>query len=201
MFFRSKKHYTHCFLFGCNCEKVIKNIDIFQFSPYHGICIKSFSMVKTIATKFGLLFVFALLSSFSFYYTSNSEKPFFTCVINDKPFVQENVSAILRKITGGETQLSITNDRFVKFSFLNPKVMDKIDLSNPGRKVYIRYEDPASLMMGQPVNGYVNITSINQKDKLVSGEFEFDMEINNNGTIRTVKIKQGKFENLPIEIR
>ncbi len=158
-------------------------------------------MVKRIATKFGLVFVFALLSSFSFYDSGTTEKAFFTCFINDKPFVEENVSAILRKITGGETQLSINNERFVKFSFLNPKPMEKIDLSNPGRRAYIRYEDPASMLMGQPVRGYVYITSINQKDKLVSGEFEFDMEIKNNGQVRTVKIKKGKFENLPIEIR
>jgi hypothetical protein len=113
----------------------------------------------------------------------------------------ENVMGILRKITGGETQLSISNDRFVKFSFLNPKVMEKIDLSNPGRKAFIRYEDPASLLVGEPVTGYVYITNINQKDKVVSGEFEFEMKITNNGQTKIVKIKQGKFENVPIEIR
>ncbi|MDB5272171.1 MAG: hypothetical protein JWO58_538 [Chitinophagaceae bacterium] len=79
--------------------------------------------------------------------------------------------------------------------------MEKIDLSSPGRKAFIRYEDPASLLVGEPVKGYAYITSINQKDKLVSGEFEFEMQIINNGQIKTVKIKQGRFENIPIEIR
>jgi hypothetical protein len=158
-------------------------------------------MVKKIAVQFVLVFLFASLSSSTFYYASTTNKASFSCFINDKPFVEENVSAILRKITGGETQLSISNERFVKFSFLNPKTMERIDLSNPGRRAFIRYEDPASMLMGQPVKGYVYITSINQKDKLVSGEFEFDLQIKNGGQIKILKIKQGKFENLPIEIR
>lgn len=158
-------------------------------------------MVKKIAATFGLICLLALVSSFSFYDSNPSDKATLSCVINDKLFIEEHVSAILRKITGGETQLSITNERFVKFSFLNPKVMEKIDLSNPGRKVCIRYEDPASLYRGEPVKGFILITSINQKDKLVSGEFEFDLEINNSGQSKTLKIKEGKFENLPIELR
>jgi hypothetical protein len=160
-------------------------------------------MVKRIACTLGLLLVIvSTLSSFSFLYVNNvSNKASFSCVINDKPFVMDNVMAILRKITGGETQLSISNDRFVKFSFLNPKPMEKIDLSSPGRKAFIRYEDPASLLVGEPIRGYAYITSINQKDKLVSGEFEFEMQITNNGQTKTVKIKQGRFENVPIEIR
>lgn len=159
-------------------------------------------MVKRIACTLGLLLILVTtLSSFSFLYVTNSHKASFSCTINDKPFVMDNVMGILRKITGGETQLSISNDRFVKFSFLNPKVMEKIDLSNPGRKAFIRYEDPASLLVGEPVKGYAYITSINQKDKLVSGEFEFEMKMTNNGQTKIVKIKQGKFENVPIEIR
>lgn len=160
-------------------------------------------MVKRIACTLGLLLILVTtLSSFSFLYvSSSSNKASFSCTINDKPFVMDNVMGILRKITGGETQLSISNDRFVKFSFLNPRPMEKIDLSNPGRKAFIRYEDPASLLVGEPVKGYAYITSINQKDKLVSGEFEFEMKITNNGQTKIVKIKQGKFENVPIEIR
>ncbi len=160
-------------------------------------------MVKRIACTLGLLLILVTtLSSFSFLYvSSSSNKASFSCTINDKPFIMDNVMGILRKITGGETQLSISNDRFVKFSFLNPRPMEKIDLSNPGRKAFIRYEDPASLLVGEPVKGYAYITSINQKDKLVSGEFEFEMKITNNGQTKIVKIKQGKFENVPIEIR
>ncbi|HSZ71711.1 MAG TPA: hypothetical protein VK750_03475 [Cytophagaceae bacterium] len=160
-------------------------------------------MVKRIACTLGLILVIVTsLSSFSFLYVGHSSnKASFSCVINDKPFVMDNAMAILRKITGGETQLSLSNDRFVKFSFLNPRPMEKIDLSNPGRRAFIRYEDPASLLVGEPVKGYAYITNINQKDKLVSGEFEFEMQISNNGQIKTVKIKQGRFENVPIEIR
>lgn len=160
-------------------------------------------MVKRIACKLGLLLILVTtLSSFSFLYViSSSNKASFSCTINDKPFIMDNVMGIMRKITGGETQLSISNDRFVKFSFLNPRVMEKIDLSNPGRKAFIRYEDPASLLVGEPVKGYAYITNINQKDKVVSGEFEFEMKITNNGQTKIVKIKQGKFENVPIEIR
>jgi hypothetical protein len=159
-------------------------------------------MVKRIVYKLMLVSAISVLSSFTWCKEEISGKAIFSCVINDKPFLEESSTAILRKITGGETQLSITNERFIKFSFLNPKPMEKIDLSNPGRRVYIRYEDPASLQVGQPVRGYVFITSINQKDKLVSGEFEFDMEVKGySGQVRIVKIKKGKFENLPIEIR
>lgn len=160
-------------------------------------------MVKRISCKLGLmLLLMTTLSSFSFLYVNSAvPKAMFSCTINDKPFVIDNVTCILRKITGGETQLSLSNDRFVKFSFLNPRVMEKIDLSNPGRKAFIRYEDPASLSVGQPLKGYAYITSIDQKSKLVSGEFEFEMKISNNGQTKIVKIKQGKFENVPIEIR
>jgi hypothetical protein len=160
-------------------------------------------MVKRIACILGLSFILVTtLSSFTFLYLdSPSDKASFSCTINDKPFVMDNVMGILRKITGGETQLSISNDRFIKFSFLNPRPMEKIDLSNPGRKAFIRYEDPASLLIGEPIQGYAYITSINQKDKLVSGEFECEMKITNNGQTKIVKIKQGRFENVPIEIR
>lgn len=159
-------------------------------------------MAKGIVYKLGLVLGITILSSFTFSNSETTEVALFSCVINNKPFLEESSSAILRKITGGETQLSITNERFIKFSFLNPKPMERIDLSNPGRRVFIRYEDPASLQIGQPVSGYVFITSINQKEKLVSGEFEFDMELKTeSGPGRIVKIQKGKFENLPIEIR
>jgi hypothetical protein len=147
------------------------------------------------------VFVVGLMSSFSYMKTAHANSAFFKCIINDKPFQIDNLIATLRRITGGETQLSISNDRFVKFAFLNPKALDKIDLASAGRKVIIRYEDPNSLHVGEPVKGYVYISSINRANKTVSGEFEFDMELNHGGVKKIVKVKQGKFENLPIEIR
>jgi hypothetical protein len=127
------------------------------------------------------------------------EAGIFTCVINGRPFVVENVKANLRKITGGEQQLSFTNDRFVKFSFLNPNP-GKINLEEASvRQAYIRYEDPASNSLGAPINGFVNITNLDTQNKVLSGEFEMELRVKGNS--KTIKVTQGKFINIPIVVK
>lgn len=146
--------------------------------------------------------VIVLVSALFFSFVSKTsnvaseESGVFSCYINDKPFVVESMTASIRKITGGEKQLSLTNERFVKFAFMNPSAKN-IDLaSSTVREAFIRYEDPASSAVGIPVKGYINITSIDEENKVVSGEFEMEMKVSNSSKI--LKITKGKFSNIPI---
>ena len=89
-----------------------------------------------------LLGIFLITSSFVNTNPTTEKKGVFTCMINDKPFIIEGLTGSLRKITGGETQLSFSNDRFIKFTFMNPVQDSKINLAQQSRAAYIRYEDP-----------------------------------------------------------
>ncbi|MCU0429371.1 MAG: DUF6252 family protein [Cytophagaceae bacterium] len=132
-------------------------------------------------------------------FKSEESKGLFTCVINGRPYVVENVKASLRKITGGEQQLSLTNDRFVKFSFLNPN-SGTIDLQMASiRQAYIRYEDPASNSIGAPVKGFVSITELDTENKEVSGEFEMELLVK--GNAKPIKVTEGRFINVPITVK
>lgn len=121
----------------------------------------------------------------------------FTCTINDKPFVIEGITASMRKITGGEKQLSLSNDRFIKFTFFNPSEKN-IDLSKKGREAYIRYEDPATRQVAFPIQGYVQLKEIDEEKGIVSGNFEIELVVVERDKKRIIKVKQGKFENVPI---
>jgi len=130
--------------------------------------------------------------------TTTDDSGVFSCYINDKPFVVESTTASIRKITGGEKQLSLNNERFIKFSFLNPSSKN-IDLSSSTvREAFIRYEDPISSSVGIPVNGYINITNLDEEKKVLSGEFEMEIKMNVNNTTKILKITKGKFSNIPI---
>ncbi|MBC7449866.1 MAG: hypothetical protein H7259_00100 [Cytophagales bacterium] len=146
--------------------------------------------------------IFMITSSFITNNPTIEKKGTFTCIINDKPFVIEGLTGSLRKITGGETQLSFSNDRFIKFSFLNPVQDSKIDLAQQSRAAYIRYEDPSTSLVGKPANGYVHLTKIDEKNKVVSGTFEIVMSVTMpDGKVKNIKISQGKLVDVPIVLK
>lgn len=130
--------------------------------------------------------------------TTSENNGTFSCYINEKPFLVDSLTASIRKITGGEKQLSLNNERFVKFTFMNPSAKN-IDLaSSTIREAYIRYEDPASNATGVPIKGFINITSLDEENKVLSGEFEMEIKVNINNSTKILKITKGKFSNIPI---
>ena len=156
-------------------------------------------MVKNFVALGILLSVFLSSSSFIANNPTVNKKGTFTYYINDKPFVIEGVTGSYRKITGGEFQLSFSNDRFIKFTFMNPVQESKIDLSQQSRAAFIRYEDPSTSLVAKPSTGYVLLEKIDENNKVVSGTFEMALSaIMPDGTIKTIKISQGKLNEIPI---
>jgi hypothetical protein len=156
-------------------------------------------MVKKLAT-IGILFC-VLLTSSSFILESPTvnKKGTFTYFINGKPFVIEGITGSYRKITGGEYQLSFSNDRFVKFTFMNPVQESKIDLTQQSRAAFIRYEDPSTSLIGKPAGGFVKIDKIDENNKVVSGTFEMNLRvILNDGSIKNINISEGRLNDIPI---
>jgi hypothetical protein len=133
--------------------------------------------------------------------TTAPESGVFSCYINGRPFVVDSMKASLRKITGGEKQLSLNNERFVKFAFMNPSAKN-IDLELSSiREAYIRYEDPASNAMGVPVKGYVRILQLDEDKKVLSGEFEMELKVKYGNTFKILKVTNGRFSNIPIVMK
>jgi hypothetical protein len=127
---------------------------------------------------------------------TNTSTGVFTYVVNDKVFTMENVKAYMRNTTGGRKQLSLSNDRFVKFFFINPETK-KIDLStNEAKNAIIRYNEPGTNYIYHPRNGFVNIESIDNSNKILSGEFEMEMVLE--GKDKVIRITKGKLINIPI---
>lgn len=158
-------------------------------------------MIKNFVALGILLSVFLTSSSFVSTNPSPSinKKGTFTYYINDKPFVIEGITASYRKITGGEFQLSFSNDRFVKFTFMNPVHESKIDLSQQSRAAFIRYEDPSTSLIGKPSNGFVLLDKIDESNKVVSGSFEMALAvIMPDGSIKNIKISQGRLNEIPV---
>ena len=146
-----------------------------------------------------LLIVFLSSSSFISNNPTINKKGTFTYYINGKPFVIEGLTGSYRKITGGEYQLSFSNDRFIKFTFMNPVQQSKIDLSQQSRAAYIRYEDPSTSLVGKPATGYVQLDKIDENNKVVSGTFEMGVRvIMNDGTIKNITISEGRLNEIPI---
>src|SRR5688572_28954271 len=88
-------------------------------------------MIKILANlRTALLIIIGLvaISSLSGFISSsplnNDATGVFTYMVNDKVFTLEHMTATLRTTTGGKKQLSLSNDRFVKFFFIEPKVKD-----------------------------------------------------------------------------
>ena len=156
-------------------------------------------MVKSLAT-IGILFcVFLTSSSFISEVPTVNKKGTFTYFINGKPFVIEGITGSYRKITGGEYQLSFSNDRFVKFTFMNPIQQSKIDLTQQSRAAFIRYEDPSTSLIGKPAGGFVQIDKIDENNKVVSGSFEMNLRvILADGSIKNIAISEGRLNEIPI---
>ncbi len=148
-----------------------------------------------------LLLISVLFSSFSIQSSTQTSKEsgVFSCYINGKPFIVDSMKASIRKITGGEKQLSLNNERFVKFAFMNPSAKSINLESSNVREAYIRYEDPASSAVGVPIKGYINILHLDEEKKVLSGEFEMEIQMKgSNSASRILKITNGKFSNIPI---
>jgi hypothetical protein len=127
---------------------------------------------------------------------SPSSSGVFTYMVNDKVFTMENMKAYMRTTTGGRKQLSLSNDRFVKFFFINPQPK-KIDLStNEAKQAVIRYNEPGTNFVYRPKNGFVNIESIDDNNKTLTGEFEMEMILE--GKDKVIRITKGKLINIPI---
>lgn len=160
-------------------------------------------MQKVKKAKYAIITLLLTVTLFSTSFTTAPEENqtgLFSCIINDKPFVIEGMHATLRKITDGQRQLSFSNDRFVKFIFLNPKV-SKIDLATASvRDACIRYEDPATNSLCRPTKGYVNIINIDEANKTATLEFEMELVMNVNGAVKTIKVTHGKMMNIPIHV-
>lgn len=150
-----------------------------------------------------VLLISVLFFSFSTKSTTlvSEDSGIFSCYINGKPFVVDSVKASLRKITGGEKQLSLQNERFIKFAFMNPSTKNINLESSNIREAYIRYEDPASSAVGKPIKGFINITNLDEEKKIVSGEFEMEIKVSVNNTSKILKVTNGKFYNIPIVLK
>jgi hypothetical protein len=147
----------------------------------------------------GFIFLLLIIVSFKTDHSIDIKPGSFYCKINGKPFVIENLQASIRTITGGEQQLSLSNDRFVKFSFLNPIIESKINLENPGRAAFIRYEEPGTNNIGRPLSGFVTLHKIDKDNNIVNGEFEMTVEV---VTVQRVKkyirITEGRLYDIPL---
>lgn len=143
-----------------------------------------------------LLSAFISLSGFQNSTSENTPKAVFTYMVNDKVFTLENVKATMRNTTGGRKQLSLSNDRFVKFFFINPEIKN-FDLSTiEAKQAIIRYNEPGTNFVYQPKTGFVKINNLDENTKVLSGEFE--MELILPGKEKVIKVKKGQFTNVPI---
>jgi len=156
-------------------------------------------MIKNFVAIGILLSVFLTSSSFISDNPTTNKKGTFTYFINGKPFVIEGITGSYRKITGGENQLSFSNDRFIKFTFMNPVQEYKIDLTQQSRAAFIRYEDPSTNLIGKPSTGFVLLQKIDENNKVVSGTFEMSLRvILADGTIKNINISEGRLNEIPI---
>src|SRR5574339_470548 len=89
-----------------------------------------------------LLLPAVLLQSYTTKESSSVNAPAFSYFINDKIQNIDNLKAVLRTTTGGRKQLSLSNDRFVKFFFINPQVKEFDLASIESNNAIIRYNEP-----------------------------------------------------------
>lgn len=129
----------------------------------------------------------------------NQEEDSFECSVNGKEVILKDAEAKYRTITGGFKQLSISNDKFEAFVFINPSVK-RIELSETdNHNAYVRYLEPGTDKLFKPVNGFVDIQILDLEKGLVSGIFEMEM-VNRDGAVKKVTVKNGKFVNIPITV-
>lgn len=121
----------------------------------------------------------------------------FSCKVNGKNLLLNGAKAQYRTITGGFKQLSLSNDKFDAFVFINPSVR-KVELEkNNNREVYVRYIEPGTDRVYKPVSGFVDIRSLDFEKGVVSGVFEMTL-VSADGPSKQITVSQGKFENVPI---
>lgn len=121
----------------------------------------------------------------------------FTCLINDKTYTIQNMKARMRTVTGGSKQLSLSNDLFTSFFFINP-VAGSFELSSPKKKdAIVRYTNPSNLGLYYPDHGVVKINTLDQRTNVLSGEFEMELTPRDLQG-KKIKVTQGKFINIPI---
>lgn len=150
-------------------------------------------MRKTGSTFTALVtfFTFIVLTASSFTSEIQNNPGTFTCMVNDKPFMLENVKATRRNTTGGRIQISLSNDRFVKFFFIDPKVKD-FDLSGTeAREAIIRYSEPGTGLIYSPKSGHVTITQLDEHSRTISGTFTMELTIP--GKDKVIKVTKGEF--------
>jgi hypothetical protein len=125
-------------------------------------------------------------------HTNKSEAQWvFTYVVNGKIFTIEGIKAYMRNTTGGRKQLSLSNDRFTKFFFINPAIKN-FDLSTAeAKEAIVRYNEPGTNFIYVPSNGYVNIKNLDEETMTLSGEFE--MELVMSGKEKVIRITKGQF--------
>jgi hypothetical protein len=147
---------------------------------------------------FLLVFSLFLLPSFSFDGNPIENQPgIFECTVNGKAAVIKGIQAKFRTITGGYKQLSLSNDKFDSFVFINPSVQ-KFELQEKdNRKAYVRYIEPGTERIYKPLKGYVEIQTLDLEKGVISGVFEMEL-INHEGAEKKIIVKNGKFVNIPI---
>ena len=147
-----------------------------------------------------LLLPALILQSFIFKQSSSDSEtatPSFSYFVNDKIQNIDNLKAVLRSTTGGRKQLSLSNDRFVKFFFINPEEKE-FDLSSQQAKTAIvRYNEPGTNFIYSPRNGRIKITNLDESTGMLSGDFEMDLTMP--GKDKVIKVTKGKF-NLPLVV-
>ena len=155
--------------------------------------------MRKIASLIPIFFLMVLtLSSARFKETSPSidNTGVFRCIIEDKPFVINGIYAVMRTVTGGQRQLSLSNDRFSKFFLITPSEKS-IELGNAkNREAVVYYMDPVNMTVYKPQTGSIKINKLDESLKVLSGEFE--MELTSTITGKKIKIKDGKLLNIPI---
>lgn len=119
-------------------------------------------------------------------------EPIFTCMVNDKPFILENLKATMRNTTGGRKQVSLSNDRFVKFFFINPEIKT-FDLSKKeAKQAIIRYSEPGTNLIYVPRSGNVTIKELDVNSKTISGTFEMELVLP--GKDKVIRVTRGEFK-------
>ncbi|WMJ74425.1 hypothetical protein RCC89_14805 [Cytophagaceae bacterium ABcell3] len=149
---------------------------------------------------YSLLIITLVISLSSFKVNNDPEEQesgVFSCKINGKPFIIKDMKANLRTITGGHKELSLSNDKFSTFIFINP-AEKQIDLSTKGREAFVRYTEPGVNDLFRPNSGVIKIVTLDEENLVLSGEFEFEMSLGNNQS-KKVKVTEGKMINIPIE--
>jgi hypothetical protein len=124
----------------------------------------------------------------------------FSCTINDKPYVIHGISAEMRTVTGGFKQLSLSNDLFTSFFFINPTTKEIELTPAQKREAIVRYTNPVNLNLYYPEKGIVKIEVLDEKAKVMSGAFEMEL-VPRSQPGKKIKITNGRLINIPIVYR